>query len=230
MSTSPPGRDRSGVSAIPEPLRILIGLGIGYLRWVSLTPMVVLWAFYAFMVVFMVYVNFEDSFWDGVERGYEVYSEWFGPIAWIEENAPGPESEGRVRDAGEAHQEALQLGLEDVMPWILKAWGIIALAAWLLSLLRSLVFGPRPPRTLPEKLRVLFIAVAAGWILLWVAYFFGHTTYHGSIAGWFALFTGVAILVGAVSAITLMISEVLGFLGKQLEPLPERDSTSGPST
>ncbi|WP_376690794.1 hypothetical protein [Wenzhouxiangella sp. EGI_FJ10409] len=212
-----------GPAAVPEPLRILLGLGLDYLRWVSLTPMVVVWAFYLFMVVFMVYVNFEDSVWDGVERGYETYSEWFGPIDWIEEQEADyvQQQAERERDPDATEpplQEPVEFDLGDVMPWIMKAWGIIALAAWLFSLLRSLVFGSRPPRTLAQKLRVVVICVLVGWALLFVAYFFGTTTYQGSFFGWFAFFTGMAIIVMVVSAVVLMVSELFELLRRQLEP------------
>ena len=215
-------RNSAGASETPELLRILLGLGLDYLRWVSLTPMVVVWAFYLFMVVFMVYVNFEDSVWDGLERGYETYSEWFGPIAWIEEQDAAYERElaGREEDldAEEATaQEPVEFGLADVMPWIMKAWAVIALAAWLLSLLRSLVFGPRPPRTLAQKMRIMVIAVLIGWALLFVAYFFGNTTYQGSFFGWFALFTGSALIVTVVSAITLMVGGIFELLRGKLD-------------
>ena len=216
-------RNSAGASETPELLRILLGLGLDYLRWVSLTPMVVVWAFYLFMVVFMVYVNFEDPVWEGLERGYDTHSEWFGPVAWIAEKDAAQDQElaGREvdQDAEEATaQEPVEFGLADVMPWIMKAWGIIALVAWLASLLRSLVFGPRPPRKLAQKLRIMSIAVLIGWVLLFVAYFFGNTTYQGSFFGWFALFTSAALVVAAVSAVTLMLGEGLDFFRRRLEP------------
>lgn len=213
----------TGTAGMPELLRILLGLGLDYLRWVSLTPMVVVWAFYLFMVVFMVYVNFEDSVWDGVERGYEVYSEWFGPVAWVEAQEADYEQRRAEHEMGrkieeEPSQEPVEFDLGDVMPWIMKAWGIIALAAWLLSLLRSLVFGPRPPRSLTQKLRIVVICALIGWALLFVAYFFGSTTYQGSFFGWFAFFTGMAIIVMIVSAVVLMVGEIFEYLRRQLEP------------
>lgn len=215
---NPPSR----VAGLPAPARVLLGLALGYLRWVSLTPMVVVWAFYLFMIVFMVYVNFEGSFWDGLERGYEVYRERIGPIAWIEENQQRYEAQQSTRDIDPVHQERVNFTLDDVMPWIMQVWGFIALAAWLMSLGRHLVLGPRPPRTLACKLRILMVAVAVGWALLFVAYFLGNTAYHGSFWGWFALYTGSAFVVTLVSVPILALSQLFDFLDDRLGPDPMR--------
>jgi len=59
-------RNATGLSAIPEPLRILLGLGLDYLRWVSLTPMVLLWELYLVLVLLLIYANFEGSFENGL--------------------------------------------------------------------------------------------------------------------------------------------------------------------
>lgn len=221
-------RAANGVAAIPEPVRILLGLGLDYLRWVSLTPMVVAWALFLFMVIFFNYINIEDSIdslFDGLERGYEIYSERFGPIAWIEANEEAYRQEQAERELDSTTPESqgpVEFGLSDLTPFIMKAWGVIALAAWLLSLLRNLVFGPRPPRTLAQKIRIMIMAVLAGWALLFVAYFFGRSAYEGSFFGWFALFSGVAVIVTFISAITLILGEGMDFFRRRLDPAGTR--------
>ena len=199
----------------PEMPRLLLGLAIDYLRWVLLTPMVVVWRFYLFMVVVMVYVNFEGSVWNLAESGYESYRDRLGPVAWIEE---GPETE-RSKEAlpvvpdsenGEA-QEPINFA-DDLMAGIMKGWGILALVAWVLSLLRGALFGPRRPRTLGHKLKWTFLAALAGWVLLFVAYSFGVSNYEGSFSGWFALYSGSAVIVIAVSAFILAAATMLDML------------------
>lgn len=213
-----PGHGKISSAAIPEPVRVVFGLGLDYLRWVSLTPMVIAWALFLFMVVFFNFVNVEDSIWDTLERGYEAYSERFGPIAWIEEGEAAHEQEAAVREVDPAAQEPVEFGLDDVTPWIMKVWGIIALAAWLLSVLRTALFGPRPPRPLAGKMRLLAIALLTGWALLFVAYFVGRPIYDGGFFGWFALFTGVALIVGVISVVTLVVGEVIDSMRRWLEP------------
>ena len=208
-------RDEAPDRQLPEILRLLLGLGIDYFRWVLLTPMVVVWGFYLFVIVVMVYVNFEGSVWSLAESGYESYRDRFGPVAWIEE---GPEAERLDEQPPAVAENQNGQGQEstdftdDLMAGIMKGWGILALAAWGLSMLRSAVFGPRPPRTLGNKLKWTFLAAVAGWVLLFVAYFFGVSNYEGSFAGWFALYTGSAGIVIAVSALILAAATMLDML------------------
>lgn len=197
---------------LPELVRLLLGLVIDYLRWVSLTPMVVVWGLYLFMVLAMVYVNFEGSFWSLAERGYESYRDRFGPVAWIE---GGPETERTEEESpvvsdnenGEG-QEPTNF-VDDLMIGIMKAWGILALAAWVLSMLRSAIFGPRPPRTLGNKLQWMLLFALAGWVLLFVAYFFGTSSYEGSFLQWFAFYTGSTLIVVVVSAFVLAVATMV---------------------
>ena len=216
-----PGERRSvtGLAAIPEPLRILLGLGLDYLRWVSLTPMVLLWALYLVLVFLMIYANFEGSFEDGLERGYEIYSERFGPITWIEEAQAEYEREQAMQEEVEVTpQESEEFDIGALFRLIMKVWATIALVAWLLSLLRGLVFGPRPPHTLGQKLKLIFLAVLAGWLVLLLTALFGSTTFVNGLSSWIVWFTVLAVLLTFVSGITLVVGEGFEFLRRRLEP------------
>lgn len=216
------------IRRIPEPVRMVLSLFLDYLRWVSLTPMVVVWAFYLFTILFMLFVNFQDPILDGLERGYESYRESYGPVAWIEGDPSAVEQEEGAEERPEqaaseeepSTNEAVEFDGSDIIPWIMRAWGIIALAAWVLSLLRGLIFGPRPPRTMARKRRILYIAVLVGWVLLFVAYFFGNTAYQGGFLQWFVMFTVFAVVVTLVSLPTLMLGQVFDMARDQL--LPDR--------
>lgn len=212
--TDSPGR----TGPLPELLRIAVGLGCDYVRWIVLTPMVVVWALYLLMILVMAFVNFEDSFQQGMERGYESWREWVGPIDWIEDELEAAERSGPATGASPSEQNSLRFTDEDLMPWIMKGWAVVALAAWLLSMLRGLLFGLPPPRTLKQKIRLAMLAVLAGWVLLFVVYFFGNTTYQGGFFVWFALFSGSAIVVALVSIVILTLGHVLAQLQDQLFP------------
>jgi hypothetical protein len=50
-----------------------------------------------------------------------------------------------------------------------------------------------------------------------VAYFFGRPTYEGSFFGWFALFSGVAVILTVISMVTLIVGEGIDFFRNRLE-------------
>ena len=203
---------------LPELLRITLGLGCDYVRWVVLTPMVVVWAVYLLMILVMTFVNFEDSFQQGIGRGYELWREWVGPIDWIEDELEAAESGSAASGAEPSEQQSLRFTEEDLIPWIMKGWAAIALVAWLLSMLRGLLFGLAPPRTLKQKIRLAMLAVLAGWVVLFLNYFLGNTTYQGSFFVWFALFSSFAVIVALVSVVILTLGHALAQLQEQLSP------------
>ena len=214
-------RNATGMPAIPELLKILLGLGLDYLRWVSLTPMVLVWARYLVLVFLMIYANFERSFWGGLERGYEIYSERFGPIAWIEEGQAAYEREQTTGTVEATPEELEEFDISALFRLIMKIWGIVALVAWLLSILRGMVFGPRPPRPprpLGQKLKLMFLAVIGGWAVLFLTAMFGSTTFEGGVSGWIVWFSVLAVIVTIVSVVTLIVGEGFEFLRKRLEP------------
>ena len=69
-----------------------------------------------------------------------------------------------------------------------------------------------------RKRRILFIAVLVGWVLLFVAYFFGNTAYDGGLLQWFVMFTVFAVVVTLVSLVTLKLGELFDSLRDRLEP------------
>ena len=211
-------RNATGMPAIPELFRILIGLGLDYLRWVSLTPMILVWALYLVLVFLMIYANFEGSFWGGLERGYEIYSERFGPIAWIEEGQAAYEREQATRTVEATPEEPEEFDISALFRLIMTVWGVVALVAWLLSILRGMVFGPRPPRPLGEKLKLMVLAVIGGWAILFLTAMFGSTKFEGGFFSWVVWFSVLAVIVTIVSAVTLIVGEAFEFLRKRLEP------------
>jgi hypothetical protein len=198
-------RSRS-LTDVPALSRLLVALGVDYVRWLVLTPMVLTWAFFLFMVVLMLALNFGGPVSGALDGGYDTYRQHFGPAEWLE----GDENEMReTEEPAPEGGDTIHVTGDDIVPWVMKAWGLLALTGWLLGMARSLIFGPRPPRTLGQKVKLAMVVAGAGWLLLFGAYFFGSETYHGGFFGWFALFTGSAIAVVAVSAVVLALGILL---------------------
>lgn len=187
--------------------RLLLAIGLDYVRWLILTPMVLTWAFFLFMVVIMLLVNFGGAVSDALEKGYDTYRQHFGPAQWLE---GGEDVAPATTESAPEGGDTVQFTGDDIVPWVMKAWGVLALAGWLLGMLRELAFGSRAPRSLEQKLRLAAAAAGIGWLLLFAAYFLGSETYHGSFLAWFALFTGSAVAVVVVSAVVMAVGHVVG--------------------
>jgi len=195
---------RPSTDAVSVP-RVLIGLAIDYFRWTQMVPMITAWAFLLVMVGAMLLVNFQQQSFSLIEWGATTYDRVFGP-AQAESELPTPKT-GDASDRAEGG--AVTFSDEDFMPWVLKAWAIMALAGWLLGMLRAVVFGPREPMRLKRKLVLAAIPAAACAALFAVAYFLGSEEFHGSAAGWMLLFTGFPIGVWLVSAYSLSVTHGL---------------------
>lgn len=184
--------------------RLLLSVGLDYLRWTQLVPMVFAWFFLIATVLVMAAVNFQgdiDRALARAEARYEPLIEsWFGPLE------PDPETTA----------EPLQITWADVRGWILMAWGGLALAGYLLGALRAGLFGPRPPRGLGHKLGIAGAAAALASALLFLIWLFGNQTYHGSPWGWIAMFTLGPGLVWLISVYSLSVSHGLAWLREQL--------------
>ena len=198
----------------PSLFTLSVALGLDYLRWLALTPMITAWTFYLFMVVALVMISFQGPTFPLLERASQTYEQYLGPLEWREETATANPGETDAEPV--SNQEPLYFSGEDIMPWVFKAWGILALAGWLLGMLFGLLFGPRPPRTLGYKLRLTTLAAILCCGLMFLAYFLGGTPFHGGFFGWFALFTISTLVVWLVTAGVLAIGLALDRMHAQL--------------
>ncbi len=191
--------------------RLLAGLAIDYFRWTQLVPMITAWTFLVVMVGAMLLVNFQQQSFALVDRGITAYERVFGPIAIDTEAEALSGSETSV-PLEEAEGGAVTFSDEDFMPWVLKAWGVLALAGWVLGMLLTAVFGPREPMRLKRKLALAAIPAVVCTALFAVAYFFGTEEFHGSAMGWMLMFTGFPLGVWLVSAYSLAVAHGLDML------------------
>lgn len=196
--------------------RVLAGLAIDYLRWTQLIPMITAWTFLLLTVGAMLLVSFQQESFSLIERGAAGYERIFGSIE-PEQSAERPasetESEDRSVAAGDA---AVRFSSEDFMPWVLKAWAIVALAGWLLGMLRTRIFGPREPIDLRRKLLLAAVPGISCVVLFGLAYFFGSEEFHGSTLGWMLMFTGFPFGVWLVSAYSLAVTHGLDIVRRRI--------------
>lgn len=109
----------------------------------------------------------------------------------------------------------------DLEPLVLKFWGLLALAGWLLGMAWRLLFGPPPRLTLKRKLAIAGAACLACTVLFLVAYFFGSETFEDPFWQWMTLFIVVPLIVWCVSAYALAVSTLVDGLKRRLYGGPE---------
>jgi len=192
--------------------RVLIGLAIDYFRWTQLVPMITAWAFLILMVAAMLLVNFQQQSFSMIEWGATTFECVFGA------NGPAPAviEAGAEAEVAEGTDGAIRFSDEDFMPWVLRAWAVLALAGWLLGMLRALLFGPREPMRLKRKLVLAAVPAGASVALFALAYFFGSEEFHGSAVGWMLMFAGFPLGVWLVSAYSLAVTHGLDILRRRI--------------
>jgi len=184
----------------------LAGLAIDYLRWTQLVPMVTAWAFLLVMLGAMLLVSFQQQSFSLIEWGATHYERTFGPL---QTESQGPVNKSESSDFEPDENGVVTFSDEDFMPWVLRAWAILALAGWLLGMLRAAIFGPCEPMRLKSKLVLAAIPAAACTVLFGMAYFLGSEEFNGSSIGWMLLFTGFPLGVWLISAYSLAVAHGL---------------------
>ena len=197
-------------------LRALASLALDYLRWTQLVPMLFAWTFLLLLAGALLLTNFQDASFSLLERGMTLYERVAGPFD--DEPPPVEAGPGAAPESapGSAPDDAVHFSDEDILPVVLRAWGLLALVGWLFGVLRTLLFGPREPARLGRKLRIAAYCAAGCSGLMWIAYLLGSETFHGGAAGWAALFVGVPLGVWMISAWSLGFGHLVGIVQRHL--------------
>lgn len=197
----------------PSVPRLLAGLAIDYLRWTQLVPMLTVWTFLIVMVGAVLLISFQQQSLSLIDWSMTTYERYFGPIELetTEMTASPVPNASTETDAA-----PVKFSDDDFMPWAFTAWGVVALAGWLLSALLAKLFGPRAPMPLERKLVIAAVPALASSALLILAYFFGGARFNGSAIGWMVMFLGMPFGVWLVSVYSLSVAHVLDLLRRRV--------------
>lgn len=188
--------------------RSIAAAAIDYLRWTQLVPMVTLWVFLLLMVLAMLFVSLQAEAMTALQELQARYPELAHRIAeWT--GADGGTAGAMQQDGGEGR---LHLTDEDIMPFVLKAWAVLALAGSALGALRARLFGPPRPTPLLRKLLIagLMAALCVGGYF--TAYHYGSEHFNDDLSSWMPTFIGLPLFAWVVSVYSLGVSHLLGRL------------------
>lgn len=190
--------------------RLLIGTWFDYLRWTQLVPMIVVWGFVLIGVLGATLVSFQDQSVAALIWLHQATAPIPGLHAaiggWLQES-------GATTPAGGLH-----LTDEQLTPLLVRGWGLLSLALFLLSALWHGVRGtkPGPRKPLSSKLIVAGLASALTVGVTAVILLLGQQGNEIELGD--ALMTGAIgfVILLAVSTYSLTAAHLLSWLSEQL--------------
>jgi len=192
----------------PSLARVLVSVALDYLRWTQLIPMITAWGFLLIMVAAMLLVNFQQQSFDLIDSSVRLYERILGPVEPVEQ----PQAS--------AEPQPVTWTEDDFKPLMIRIWGLLAAAGWLLGMVSRLLFGQRPRASLGRKLVRAGLAGLVCSALFLFAYFFGSESFEGPFWQWLLLFFGFPLIVWCVSAWSLTIGWAIGRVQDRLVDAP----------
>jgi hypothetical protein len=184
-------------------LRLLLSLGLGYLRWTQLTPMLLIWGFGLLMLLALIFVNFQEQ----TLSALEYFLEWFMQLPVVGE---------RITLLLSDESTATHMTATDLESFIFSAWAVLSLVFMLAGFVLSSLFGPFKPWTLKRKILI----AGAGAVLLLagmaVNYYAAPKNFNGDASSWMLNFSLISLLVFGVSAYCLSVAHFLAYLNEAL--------------
>jgi len=182
-------------------VKLIAGLGLDYIRWTQLVPMIIGWTFALAIVLAMTMVTFQGEIDSLLVRAESYAEQYFGPAPVPETNETQPGGSGTLEFSG-----------DDVIPWILKIWGVLALLGWIFGLIRVKIFGPKPAKSLKKKIGFFSVAAMVFTGIIIFLYLLSGGVSGGSAFETILPFVLMPILLMIVSIWGLTISHVVDIL------------------
>ena len=184
-------------------LKLLLSLGLGYLRWTQLTPMLLMWGFGLLMLLALTFVSFQEQ----TLSALEYFLEWLMQLPVVGKHITPFLSD----ESTTTHLTAI-----DFKSSLLSAWAVLSLVFMLAGFVISSLFGPFKPWTLKRKILI----AGAGVVLLLagmaVNYYAAPKNFNGDAASWMLNFSLISLLVFVVSAYCLSVAHFLAYLNDAL--------------
>jgi len=184
-------------------LKLLLSLGLGYMRWTQLTPMLLIWGFGLLMLLALTFVNHQEQTFSALDY----FLEWTMQLPVVGE---------RITPLLSDESTATNITTSDFKSFVLSAWAVLSLAFMLAGFILSSLLGPFQPWTLKRKILI----AGAGVVLLLAGmaanYYAAPQNFNGEASAWMLNFSLIALLVFVVSAYCLSVAHFLAYLNEAL--------------
>ena len=184
-------------------LKLLLSIGLGYMRWTQLTPMLLLWGFGLLMLLALTFVNFQEQ----TISALVFILEWLLQLPLVGEHITPLLSDDST---------AIHMSGSDIKSFLLFAWAALSLAFMLTGLVLSTLFGPFQPWSLKRKILVACAGVVILFAGMVANYFAAPQNFNGEASSWIINFSLISLLVLGVSAYCLSVSHFLAYLNDAL--------------
>ena len=192
-----------GVQSQTYVLKLLLSLGLGYMRWTQLTPMLLMWGFALVMLLALTFVNFQE----------QTISALASLLEWLTQL---PLVGARMASLLSGESTGIHLNTGDFESLVLSTWAVVSLALMLAGMVISWLFGPFRPWALRRKIVFAGSAVALLLVGLVANYYAAPHNFNGAASAWMLNFALICLLVFGVSAYSLSMAHFLAYLNEHL--------------
>ena len=168
----------------------------GLVAYFMLTPMIFCWGLLLIILVVITMVSFEQTA-DGVAAVFTLLSGLTERFPFLERFALDSSA---WLDSG-----VIEINNSNLSDVIFGLYGYVALPFVLLGVLLDLVRGPRPPRSLKRKIKILTLATLAVIAVFFINILLGNETWGGDFMVWLLMFSIGPGIVWIISVISITI-------------------------
>ena len=184
-------------------LKSMLSLGLGYLRWTQLTPMILIWGFSLIMLLTLTFVHHQEQSVPLIES----FLEWLMRLPFVGE---------RITVFLSAESTPADTTTGNLDSFIFSSWSVLSLVFMVTGMVISTLFGPFQPWRLKRK--VLLAGVGAVLLLTGLVgvYYMTPEKFNGGALAWMLNFSLISLLVFGISAYCLSVSHFLVYLNNAL--------------
>ncbi len=168
----------------------------GLFAYFALTPMIFCWGLLLIILLTITMVSFESTA-DGVAAVFALLSGLTERFPFLERFALDTSA---WLDSG-----VIEINNSKLSDVIFGLYGYVAMPVVIFGVLLDLVRGPRPPRSLKRKIKILTLATLAVIAVFFINILLGNETWGGDFMVWSLMFTIGPGIVWIISVVSLSL-------------------------